>query len=384
MDDFRYIRDRDTLTRLCAELAESDWLALDTEFIRESTYQPRLCLVQIADTERIACLDPLEIDDLEPLWQLLYRPGITKVLHAAAQDLEILHGLRGEPPAPVFDTQIAAALVGHGDQVGYARLVERVLGVSLGKAHTRADWSRRPLSEDQLRYAADDVRYLRELYPRLRAELERRGRLDWLTEDFAALTRPERYRHPPEEAWRRIRGAARLKPRQFTALAELAAWREQQAQALDRPRQWLVKDDALLTVARHLPDGRRELERVRDLPRNTIREHGDAILAAVERARQAETPRQPPAERGQHLADDQAPLLDLLMALVRLRAREAGISASLVASRNDVERLLTGERDLDLLRGWRYRVVGAEVLDALAGKLQLRIVAGRLTVEPST
>ncbi|MDE2089680.1 MAG: ribonuclease D, partial [Gammaproteobacteria bacterium] len=287
MHDDLYIDTPQRLAALCRRLEGRPWLALDTEFLRDKSYRPRLCLLQVAVEDAIACVDPLALDDLTPLLDLLYDPSIVKVLHSAYQDLEIFYYLRGAPPRPVFDTQIAALLAGHGDQIGYASLVQALLGVKLDKAHTRTDWSRRPLHPEQLQYAADDVRYLGPLYLRLRDELEHRGRLAWLQEDFTALTDPATYANPPETAWRRIRGAERLTDAQFAVLAALAAWREQTAQRNDRPRQWILSDDCLLELARHRPASLEKLAGIRDLKPGALDKYGADLLELIRAARHA-------------------------------------------------------------------------------------------------
>ncbi|MFZ1862467.1 MAG: ribonuclease D, partial [Candidatus Competibacter sp.] len=240
MSDPLYIADHAALVAFCARLDRCSWLALDTEFVREQTFYPQLCLIQIAIPGQVACIDPLALPSLEPLLERLYDPSITKVLHAAYQDLEIFFYLGGTVPAPVFDTQLAALVLGVGDQLGYAALVKQMLGVELAKAHTRADWRQRPLPPEWLAYAADDVRYLEALYTRQLARLRERGWSEALAEDFQALTDPERYRPQPQEAWRRIREQHRLRGLPLAVLRSLTAWREEQAIQQDRPRRWIL------------------------------------------------------------------------------------------------------------------------------------------------
>ena len=206
-----YIDSDAALTQFCSEIQHSKWLAIDTEFLREKTYYPQLCLIQIANDDTIACVDPIAIKDLTPLLDLLYQPDITLVFHAARQDLELLYLLKNSLPPNLFDTQLAATILGDGDQIGYGNLVKQRLDVSLDKAHSRADWTQRPLSPEQLEYAADDVRYLRELYHQMSADLEKQQRTEWLKEDFAALSNADNYVADPETIWRKIRGAGKLK-----------------------------------------------------------------------------------------------------------------------------------------------------------------------------
>ncbi|HYW02577.1 MAG TPA: ribonuclease D [Gammaproteobacteria bacterium] len=384
MDDAEYIDRPEALATFCQAIAGSPWIALDTEFMRERTYRARLCLIQVADPEHIACIDPIALPDLDPLLEILYDPGTTKVLHAAQQDLEVFYDLRGQVPAPVFDTQVAAALVGQGSQTGYARLARSLLGVQLDKSRTRSDWSRRPLEAEDLAYAADDVRYLREIYTRLREELERRGRLSWLEEDFRALADPARYAKPPEDAWRRVKGGSRLRARSFAALQRLAAWRETQARERDLPRQWVLKDSLLLDVVQRLPSSLQALERVRGMPAGVVRRHGEALLAITEQARAEPDPGPPPARPDQRLDEEQQPLVDLLMSLVRVRGGQQDISPATLASRREIEMLLLGERNLDVLSGWRRHAVGEDLLAALDGRLHFVVRDGRLDIVPAT
>lgn len=280
----RYVDTPDALHALCAEIAGSPRLMLDTEFMREKTYRAQLCLIQVCDGQVAACIDPLALDDLSPLYALLFNPNIVKVLHAARQDLEIFLDLTGKLPAPIFDTQIAAALAGHADQIGYGNLVRELLGVDLDKSHTRTDWSRRPLDRQQMRYALDDVRYLVTVFDRLNAELARRGRLDWLQPDFDALTDPALYRNDPADAWQRVKGAGKLKPKQLAVLAELAAWRERKAQDSNRPRRWILADDPLLALARIQPDNENKLASIRGLEAGHAKKSGKELLEHIRTA----------------------------------------------------------------------------------------------------
>jgi len=281
-----YLIDQSAFADFCAGLRGAAWLALDTEFIRESTYYPQLCLIQMADPAgSIACIDPLALPSLDPLLDLLYDPAITKVLHAAHQDLEIFFHRFGAVPAPIFDTQRAAQVLGQGPQLGYAALVQQTLGVDLAKSHTRADWQRRPLLPEWLVYAADDVRYLPELYRWQQAALVAGGGLAALTEACAALTDPARYRPAPLESWQRVRQHQRLRGVQLAVLRALAAWREEQAIAHDRPRRWILDDAALVELARRLPETAAELHRIPGLPPTTRQRQGETLLGHIAIAR---------------------------------------------------------------------------------------------------
>ena len=293
MNDVLCLVDQPALVEFCTGLRGVSWLALDTEFIREQTYYPQLCLIQVASTDQIACIDPLALPSLDPLLEVLYDPTVTKVLHAAYQDLEIFYYLRGAVPTPIFDTQLAASVLGYGNQVGYASLAQRMLGVELEKTHTRADWRRRPLPSAWLAYAADDVRHLQEIYLRQQVMLTERGGMEALAEDFAALADPVRYQPQPQEAWRRIREHQRLRGVQRAVLRALAAWREEQAIRNDRPRRWILHDGPLLELARRMTDDWDGLAQIHGLPPATLRRHGSELLERIAAAR-AEPPEQWP------------------------------------------------------------------------------------------
>jgi len=381
--DVRYVDTPDALEMLCRDLQPATVLALDTEFIREKTYRARLCLIQIATDDLIACVDPLALNDLDPLLAIIHDPRRLKVLHAAHQDLEIFHDRDGRIPAPVFDTQIAATLLGFPDQVGYGTLVEGLLGVKLEKGHARTDWARRPLEAEQIAYAADDVRYLRQLYPLIRERLESAGRADWLEEDFRALADPARYARPDEEAWRRVSGHGRLRPAQLVVLRALAAWREAKARERDKPRKWILGDEVLLELARRAPADRTALERIRGLTPPLIRQHGDTLLLLIREARAQPREQWPDAPRRERPTPEQEGLADLLMACVRILGQQHGISPATLTTRKEVERLVRGERDLPLLQGWRAKLAGHTLLELLQGRLALQVQEERVVTVPA-
>lgn len=375
-----YIESPAQLTALCEQLRRHDWLTLDTEFLREKTYRPRLCLLQVANPEVIACIDPLALDDLSPLLEVLYDRSITKVLHAAHQDLEIFFEMRGALPAPVFDTQIAATLLGHGDQIGYGNLVKAELGIELDKAHARTDWCHRPLDDAQLDYAADDVRHLCEIYLRQRQQLTDLGREQWLQADFDELVDPARYSNPPETAWLRVKGGNRLRGVQLAVLQSLAAWREEQAQTSNRPRRWILKDEVLLDLAKQMPTDEGRLRRIRGLEEGSVQRHGANLLRLIAEAKQLPKEQWPTLKEGQRLPLQQEPLVDVLMALLRERCQQQRISPSAVAGRRELERLVLGESDIPLLHGWRAAIAGQALQALLRGELMLLVESGRLVV----
>jgi ribonuclease D len=370
------VTDPASLARSCAALRRSPRVALDTEFMRERTYHAQLCLVQLADAGRIVVVDPLVCGDLKPLHELLADTAVLKVLHSGRQDLEIFAQQMGAVPAPLFDTQVAAALLGLGDQIGYANLVQRLLSVTLEKLHTRIDWSVRPLPPGAMEYAADDVRYLLAVHDALRAELGQRERLEWLDAEFAQLARLDSYRTDPADAWRKVRGSQRLTEPQRARLAALAAWRERTALELDRPRGWVLKDDVIVDIARRNPTDERALAELRDMPPAVVKRRGAEILAALAAAGGADAPAmEPPRAR---LTPEQDGLVDLLAALTRKRAAEHGVAVANLATRKELERLVLGERELEVLSGWKRATVGEALLAALDGKVALAVRDGKL------
>ncbi|NIR60493.1 MAG: ribonuclease D [Gammaproteobacteria bacterium] len=363
MTEILYIDRAEALESLCRRLEDQPWLAVDTEFLRERTYYPRLCLVQVAGPRIVACVDVLALEEADPLLDLLCADSAPRIFHAARQDLEALYGRYGRAPTSLFDTQIAANLLGYGDQIGYAALVEAVTGTRLAKGHSRTDWSRRPLLEEQLHYAADDVRYLGSLFETLAPALQARGRRTWLAEEVARLTDPAGYVPAADTAWQRVRGAQRLPPTGRSALKALAAWRERRAQSADRPRQWIARDETLLALAQALPDDRAALERTLDGERRLASVHGSTLLALIGTAASRDT--EPAAASSALLDRAQQALVKRLMQHVRRRAAEHDISPGLLATRRDVERLVRGESPVPFLEGWRRGVIGEE-LAALA------------------
>jgi len=377
-----HVESPEQLTTLCAAIRESQWLALDTEFMREKTYFPQLCLLQICNGDIAASVDPLSVPSMEPLLEIIYDPAISKVFHAGRQDLEIFHHLWKRLPAPLFDTQLAAALLGLGDQIGYGNLVHKLLDHELEKGHTRTDWSRRPLDDSQLRYALDDVIYRGEVYLKLRDQLAERGRGSWLREDFDLLTSASTYIVAPEMAWQRIKGRQRLKGLQLAVLQTLTAWRENQAISSNRPRRWILKDEVTLELARRQPTELKQLERIRGLESGTLQRQGTTLLKLIAEARrlpktQWPVEKTPPVR----LDTNQEALTDLLMCGLRLLAEEQKITPSTLASRKEMERMVAGERELDLLRGWRKALAGDKLLQILDGSLCPRIEQGRLVLK---
>jgi len=354
------INDAATLAAFCERMKARDWIAVDTEFLRESTYYPKLCLVQIADLEEIALIDVLAIDDLSALAELLADTRVRKVFHSAEQDLEVLSQRFGAMPAPLFDTQLAAVLVGQDDQMGYARLISALLGVDLPKDHTRTDWSKRPLPDGALEYAADDVRYLAVAFEAIRGELAELSRADWLDDDMIALADPSRFQVDTDRAWRRLKQWHRLDAPAQQTLAQLAAWREREAMASDRPRKWILADDALYDIARRRPRAVAELEAIRSIAAKTVARHGAALIDCViaadahGNAPLAPTPQPPTAA--------EKTLIKAGMDCLAERAAALNIAASAIGSRKEIAAIVDGHTDTRLLSGWRGQAAGDYVL----------------------
>lgn len=341
-----------------------DWLTVDTEFLRIDTYRPKLCLVQIGDGEQAWVIDALAIGDLAPLFARLDQPQTVKVFHAASQDLEIFAQLTGRCPAPVFDTQLAAALLGLGDQLGYAGLVEKRLGIAIDKSLSRTDWSKRPLRPAEIDYAAADVVHLATLYPSLRAELVACGREDWLLEDALRLADPALYETRPADAWKRLRGLARLEPRAQHRAVRLAAWREALAQERDRPRGWILDDEALYRLAERRPADATQLAALNVLPPKTLEKHGARLLALL-----AEPLPEPasPLAMDERLDGEQKARLQRLQDATRRAAERLQLPPGLLAPRADLEALLGAgaQASVRALSGWRRKAVGDELLKVL-------------------
>jgi len=350
------------LTAFAADSARATTLALDTEFMREKTYRAELCLVQLADGPNAVCIDPLAIPDLASLVPLLTSPATVKVMHAARQDLEVLLPAVGLV-TPVFDTQIAAALAGHPSQVGYAELARRLLDVELPKAHTRADWSRRPLSPEQQEYALDDVRHLAALREKLLETLRGRGRLAWLEEELAALGNADALRVAPEDAWKKVKGLPTLDPARQALAKELAAWRERRAAERNRPRGWILDDAVLREIVLRLPRSIEALTTLPEMQESVVRKCGDELLALVRAADIPDPP--PPLPRRERPDPSQVALVKRLADLANEVAKQLEISGEVLATRRELEKLAAGNRDVSLLRGWRAEVLGPRLLAAL-------------------
>ena len=380
----QYINRPEQLLPLCEQILQEPWIALDTEFLREKTYYPKFCLLQIAAPDWVACVDPLAIADLTPLVDAIYNPNITKVLHSCRQDLEIFFQITGKIPGPIFDTQIAAPLLGFQENPGYAMLVSSFLNINLSKAHTRADWTERPLSQDQIQYAADDVIYLCKIYTIMCEQLEKLGRLNWLESDFALLNNPELYQLSPENAWLKIRGKNKLTGRQLSILQALSEWRERTAQAENKPRNWLFPDDMLLELGKLQPVTTSDLAKIRNINERSVNRYGKVICELIDAARQR--PPKPLREKdgsGKKTQQHEA-ILDVLSAIVRIRAEENSLNPVILATRKDLEQLLFAEEDCLLLQGWRYNMAGKELQGLLRGQYTLSLTPDSVLIHPAS
>ena len=377
---YEFIDTQDLLSEFCKLLEDQAWIAVDTEFHRDQNYYPDLCLVQIGTADLAACIDPLKIEDLSPMLDLFYDPNIVKVMHAGRQDLEIFYHMRGDVPKPIFDTQVAAPLLGLDEQMGYGALVKELLNVNLDKSHSRADWMRRPMPDAQMQYALDDVIYLAQAYPKMISQLNELNRLDWLNDDFATLTSNELYQNPPDKAWRRIRAANKLKSKQLSVLQALASWREETAQKQNRPRNWVCKDDVLIDMSKLIPGDLKELSHIRGVGEGFSNRFGKTILSLIAEA-QTKTPEElPEAKIKQKLTPSESALLDALSAIVGLCAEENRLHPSAIASRKNIEALYRGAVDCDLTHGWRKQIAGDKLQAFLSGQQSLNMKEKKLTL----
>ncbi len=378
-----YIDNQETLEAFVERARASSVLAIDTEFLREKTYYARLCLLQLATDDEVAIVDPFAVNDLHVLVPLLADRGIVKLFHAGGQDLEILYREVGMLPEPIFDTQVAAALLGHTQQIGYGALVHSVCGVNLKKVDSYTDWSRRPLSDSQLEYAADDVVYLPGIYREMCAMLDARGRREWLAPDFAELSDPARYEADPRQRFRRLKRVSSLSRRQLSAAREVAAWREEEAARRDVPRKWVITDEQIVEACKREARSIDELFMVRGMREKLPTRDARTVAALLRKGLDAPQDRWPVLDRASKSEPNVDAQLDLMEAVVRLRARENGIAMQTLASRDDLARLARGyTEEVDVLRGWRRAMVGEELLDLLAGRLALSLGEEGLRVTP--
>lgn len=376
------ITDSATLANLCARLSDAPFVCVDTEFMRESTFWPQLCLVQIADTEEAAAIDPLAPGlDLTPLLDLLVNnEDVLKVVHAGGQDLEIIYNLTGKTPHPLFDTQVAAMALGQGEQIGYSNLVDSWLGIQVDKGARFTDWSRRPLDERQVDYAIGDVTHLATIFPKMLERLRKTGRGAWLDQEMERLGDPANYANDPELAWKRVRIAGR-KADVLGRLKAIARWRELEARGKDLPRGRIVKDETVADLAGHPPRKQADLAKVRGLSATwATNDIGKRLMAAIEKAEPLSEAEMPPREdRKPGLGREGSLVADLLKLLLKIRARDIDVAPRLLARGEELEALAAGQRGgLAMLEGWRYDQFGRDALDLVEGRLGFAVQGGRL------
>lgn len=371
----------DGVAALAARFADAEFLAIDTEFMREQTYYAQLCLIQISDGSHAAAIDPLAPGiELSPLWDLLGNERITKVFHAAHQDLEIFFKEMGKLPLPLFDSQIAAMVLGHGDQVGYDRLVRSLLNHEIDKSSRFTDWSRRPLSARQISYALDDVIYLAEMYPKLLAQLESKGRADWLVDENAKMTDPATYHTEPELAWKRIK-VRNMKPVQLRRMMHLAAWRETEAQRRDLPRNRILRDETILDLAGTNPSSTDEFGKIRNFPGGSNGKLAAPVLAILRDVAAMPDSTLPEAIAEGRKPKPPAAVMELLRVLLKHITDAEGIAPRLVASADELEALaLDDGAPIRAQTGWRHDVFGAAALRLKHGKIALAADGKRIRV----
>lgn len=376
------IADSATLAAFCGRLSDAPFVTIDTEFLRDKTYWPVLCLVQLAGPNEAAAVDALaEGLDLSPLFDLLANPGVIKVFHAARQDVEIFVRMTGKVPHPIVDTQVVAMVCGFGDSASYETLASKLAGARIDKSSRFTDWSHRPLSDKQLAYALSDVTYLRTVYEKLHQKLEKSGREHWVDDEIAILNEPKTYRVDPNNAWIRLK-ARSDKPRFLAVLKEIAAWREREAQARDLPRNRVVKDETLLEIAAHPPKDAEALSRCRGLSRSFADgKLGDGILAAVKRGLDLPESEAPRLDPKPDIPSGLGPIIELLRVLLKLRCDENEVAQKLIANAGDLEAIAADdEADVQALKGWRREIFGEEALKLKHGKLALTAAGRRVKV----
>lgn len=379
-DDPTPITTTEELARFCAPLATVDYVTVDTEFMRETTYWPKVCLIQIAGPDEARVIDPLaEGLSLEPLLELLRNRNVLKVFHAARQDLEIFYKLMGEVPAPLFDSQVAAMVCGFGDQVSYEQLVSKLAGAQVDKSSRFTDWARRPLTEKQVLYALGDVTYLRKIYEKLNAKLVKTGRADWLREEMALLADPETYETPPDNAWRRLKPRT-AKGEYLAVLQAAAAWREVEARHRDIPRQRIVRDETLMEIASHPPKSADDLERMRGLSKGFAEgKMGQGLLAAISAKLASPKDTWPVLEREPDLPRGIGPLVELLKVLLKLKCDDHDVAQKLLANSSDLDKIAADDNaNVAAMQGWRREMFGEDALRLKRGEIALAVQGMRI------
>ncbi len=374
-----FISTQSELDQLAERLSSERVIAVDTEFIREKSYFPRLCLIQLGCEGVTAAVDPFAVDDLEPIARLMRDKNITKVFHACSQDLEVIGHALGCIPEPVFDTQVVAAFLGHRTQLGYGALVKSYTGVNLPKSSSLTDWSRRPLDADQLEYAEDDVRYLPGIYEAMVSELLEKDRMGWVEPELEALCDPSRYGRDPMDAYAHLRHAGSLTRKQLGVAREVAAWREREAMRRDIPRRWVVSDEVIVEISRRMPSTPDKLKRVRGTEQLNNHAVG-ALLAAVKQGLACPESDLPTQRRRTRPAASVEPVVDLMYALVRIVSERSGVAAQLIANRDDLADFVTDPGARKLREGWRWEIAGQQLTRLLEGRVGLTVKGMRVEI----
>ncbi len=373
------------LAAVCARFANHDFITIDTEFLRENTFWPKLCLIQMACPEEEVIIDPLASDmDLSPFYQLMDNKDVVKVFHAARQDIEIIHHQANIIPCRLFDTQIAAMVCGFGESVSYGQLVKKVTKIDVDKSSRFTDWSRRPLSDKQLRYALADVTHLRDIYLFLKSKLEKSGRAEWLAEEIETLTNPETYIQRPETAWKRLKMRVKT-PKALAIMMELAAWRETEAQKQNVPRGRILKDEAIYDIASQAPKSSKDLGNLRTINEGFSRSSkGKDVIAAVARAIETDPSTLPNIKKGKPLPPQTGAIIDLLRVLLKAAASKHDVATKLIATTDDLEKIAIDDNaDVPALRGWRYELFGSSALALKNGHLSLSVLDGAVVTMKS-
>ncbi len=376
--DFHYIDSNKALKEFCLKIQHCKFCALDTEFVREKTYFPLLALIQLATETEQACIDPLTIGDFSPLVEIFENTSIIKILHSPSQDLELFYQQFNALPKPVFDTQLAGAVLGYANQIGYADLVKRKCGVQLDKKFTRADWSKRPLSAGELDYAMDDVRYLIQMYTDMKAELEQRGRWSWIQADFEKMSDKKVYQLDVSVLWKKLRGIQKLKGAALNNADQLCRWREQLAIQKNRPKRWMMKDEDLIDIARFKPESHKDLSQIGNLSADYVKKNGDAILQVIKDAEKVDPSDYPKLPDFSKLNTEQQAIADCLMAICRVVVDKNQIALASVTSKKEIDQLVAGKTESNITSGWRNEMLGKYLLQFLNGEISLSCVDGRL------
>src|ERR1700761_4049041 len=367
------------LAAVCDRLSRHPIITVDTEFLRETTYYPLLCVVQMASADEAVVIDTLaEGIELKPFFDLMANEAVLKVFHAARQDIEIVHHRAGIIPHPIFDTQVAAMVLGYGDSIAYDQLVGKITGHRLDKTHRFTDWSRRPLTKEQMNYAVADVTHLRDVFKALDADLKKRGRSDWVSEEMDILTSPSTYDNHPERAWERLKSRVR-KPKELAVLMEVAAWREQEAQGRDVPRSRVLRDDAVGDISTHAPTSLERLANLRSLPKGFDRSKwGTDIVAAVQRGLARDPASLPKLEKPRNNSNGAA-IVELLKVLLRMTSERHAVASKVIATVDDLEQIAADDNaDVGALHGWRRELFGEAALALKHGRLALAMEKGRV------